>query len=671
MSASGFNHPVDQPRERDGRCRVLLGCGAVVALMALVPATSSAALSFAPHSDFFAPTPSSLAVGDFNGDGKLDVVTAGGNGGGVLLGTGSGSFGTPTSPFVVGSDARSIAVGDFNGDGKQDLAVANSGSNNVSVLMGTGSGSFSAATNYTVGTNPRSIAVGDFNGDGKPDLVTANHGSSDVSVLLGAGSGSFGAAANYIVDAGSILQPTSVAVGDFNDDGVPDLAVTSEQGDEVSVLRGTGDGRFRAPLPFATGNVPASIAVADFSGDGNQDLAVANTGSFGSSDVSVLLGVGFGFGQQTRYAVDGETLSVAVGDFNGDRKPDIVTANNAGHDVSVLLGSGSGSFGAASNFAAGASPNAVAVGDFNGDGSPDLVVANLSLNTNPNTVSVLLNAPTADRDPATLTFGAVGSPVERGTVSAPQALTVTNNGSAPLLVAGFAVSGANPDDYFTSTNSCQTAIAPGSSCSVQVRFAPQAQGASNATLSVLSNAPTNQAIALAGTAGAVPQGPAGATGATGATGTAGGPGATGATGSTGPPGANGPGGATGPPGATGATGPRGVTGPTGTQGKPGQIRLVTCTTTFKTVRRHGKKVRVNQHKCTTRLISGTVEFINAASDAYTMLTRHEATYATGRANHNGLVLQAQRRVPPGRYILTLRYRFKHHQTTARAQITIH
>ena len=100
------------------------------------------------------------------------------------------NFGAGTNPF-------SVAVGDFNGDGKQDLAVANEGSNNVSILLGDGAGSFSAATNFGVGTNPFSVAVGDFNGDGKQDLAVANNGSDNVSILLGNGAGSFSAATNF------------------------------------------------------------------------------------------------------------------------------------------------------------------------------------------------------------------------------------------------------------------------------------------------------------------------------------------------------------------------------------------------------------------------------------------------------------------------------------------
>src|SRR5439155_1243222 len=117
----------------------------------------------------------------------------------------------------------SLAVADFNGDGKLDLAAIDAGSNTVSVLLGNGDDTFQPALTFTVGTDPRSVAVGDFDGDGKLDLVVADYGSNDVSVLLGAGNGTFQAALAF--GAGS--RPASMAVGDFNGDGKPDLAVSN------------------------------------------------------------------------------------------------------------------------------------------------------------------------------------------------------------------------------------------------------------------------------------------------------------------------------------------------------------------------------------------------------------------------------------------------------------
>ena len=240
--------------------------------------------------------------------------------------------------------------------------------------------SFAPQQTFAVGTHPRSVAVGDFNGDGRPDLAVTNASDSTVSVLLGNGAGSFGSQQTFAVGSG----PFSVAVGDFNGDGRPDLAVTNDSDSTVSVLLGNGAGSFGSQQTFAVGNTPTSVAVGDFNGDGKPDLAVTNQSD---STVSVLLGHGDGtFAAQPTLAVGSTPRSVAVGDFNGDGKPDLAVANAGDSTVSVLLGNGAGSFGSQQTFAVGNSPVSVAVGDFNGDGRPDLAVANAS----DSTVSVLL-----------------------------------------------------------------------------------------------------------------------------------------------------------------------------------------------------------------------------------------------------------------------------------------
>ena len=147
------------------------------------------------------------------------------------------AFSAATS-FGAGASPESVAVGDFNGDGRQDLAVANSGSDNVSILLGDGAGGFSAATNFSAGGIPVSVAVGDFNGDGKQDLAVVNTDSDNVSILLGNGAGSFGAATNFGVGS----RPRSVAIGDFNGDGRQDLAVANYLTNFVSILLGDGAG---------------------------------------------------------------------------------------------------------------------------------------------------------------------------------------------------------------------------------------------------------------------------------------------------------------------------------------------------------------------------------------------------------------------------------------------
>jgi predicted NUDIX family NTP pyrophosphohydrolase len=243
--------------------------------------------------------------------------------------------------------------------------------------------SFGAATSFPVGDDPGSVAVGDFDGDSDPDVAVANQSSDNVSVLLGGPGGGFGTATSYATADG----PVSVAVGDFDGDSDPDLAIANESSDNVSVLLGGPGGSFGAATNFPAGDLPESVAVGDFDGDSDSDLAVAN---HSSNDVSVLLGgPGGSFGTATNYAVADGPGSVAVGDFNGDSDPDLAVTRFWADDVAVLLGGAGGSFGAATNFAVGDFPWSMAVGDFDGDSDPDLAVVNFSSND----VSVLLGGP--------------------------------------------------------------------------------------------------------------------------------------------------------------------------------------------------------------------------------------------------------------------------------------
>jgi hypothetical protein len=355
----------------------------------------------------------SVAIGDFNGDGRQDfALSFDPTFVSVWLGDGTGGFGPP-SFFGAGFGPESLTVGDFNGDGKQDLATcnANAASQNVSVLLGDGAGAFSVATNFPVGSQPRSVGIGDFNGDGRQDLAVANENSNNVSVLLGDGAGSFGPAVNF--SAGPF--PFRLAVGDFNGDNKQDLAVTIRAPvNQVSIFLGDGTGAFGVATNFVVGDDPLSIAVANFNGDTQQDLVTAN----GNSDnVSVLLGNGAGsFSAPVNYAAGAAPEAVAVGDFNGDGKQDIAAANSNSANVSVLLGDGVGGFGAPINFSVGSLPDYLAVGDFNSDGKQDIAAAHFSSSS----ASILLRqcvattptpTPTATATPANdLCAGAVVIP---------------------------------------------------------------------------------------------------------------------------------------------------------------------------------------------------------------------------------------------------------------------
>jgi uncharacterized repeat protein (TIGR01451 family) len=475
----------------------------------VTPATPSITLS--PPAAFNAGSgPSSVAVGDFNGDSKQDLAVVNGNSNSVsiLLGNGDGTFQSHVD-YPTGAQPSSVAIGDFNGDGKLDLAIANQncpsfacGPGSISILLGRGDGTFETAMQFSTGPAPHSVALGDFNRDGKLDLVVANTfpGSpipGEISVLLGNGDGTFQPALYY--GTGSGTGPAFVAVGDFNHDGKLDLAVANSlcgttcgntAGTIIAVLLGNGDGTFLAPVNYTVGSEPISIAVGDFNHDGKLDLAVANDNG---SNVSILLGNGDGtFQPAVNYSTPFNPVSVAMGDFNGDGKLDLVTANNPGDDVSVLLGNGDGTFQPAVNYSAGSRPNSVAIGDFNGDdGRLDLAVAD----SGSTTVSILLQSPTVSLSNTSLTFA--GQVL--GTTSAPQTVTLSNTSVLTLNIGNIAVTGTNATD-FGQTHSCGGSLLPGTSCTVTVTFSPTQIGPRTASVTITDNAAGSpQQIGLSGT----------------------------------------------------------------------------------------------------------------------------------------------------------------------------
>jgi hypothetical protein len=438
--------------------------------------------------------PISVVVGDFNRDGKLDLAVVNNRPPGnlmILLGNGDGTFRAGAS-YSVAIQPFYAAAANLSNNGILDLVVGDSGSDNLYVMLGNGDGTFQPAVAYATTGRPNWVGTGNFTGSGKIDIIALTEIDCNcVEVLPGNGDGTFGT--GVVTPIPYNIGGFALASGDFDGDGKLDVAVTGFFGsaNQVDILLGNGDGSFRPDGYYPVSSAPYSVATGRFNADKKIDLAVGN---YQGNSIGVLLGNGNGTFQQALDYDTGSPTWVAVSDLNGDGKEDLVASNLGSGipptaSVSVLMGNGDGTFQHGVAYPAGGQLNYVAIGDFNGDHKPDLVAVDSLYGA----VITLLNTGVVSFSPTTpLTFASQ----LLGTTSAPQTVTLTNTGTTALSISSISLQGAA---QFKSSHTCGTSVAPGANCSITVRSQPIIEGNNSGTITIHDSASSKpQVIELLG-----------------------------------------------------------------------------------------------------------------------------------------------------------------------------
>lgn len=384
---------------------------------------------------------SAIAVSDLDGDGDADiaVTNATGNDVWVFRADAEGAFTEvqrvsvvdPLLPPATGGGSRvvepiGIGVGNFDGDSNPDLVVVNRNTDQIVLLPGNGDATFATPRYFpsgSAGSSPTSLAVGDIDGDGVPDVVVANNRSSDASVLLGDGAGGLRLPRVFVADQ----EPLALGVANFDGDGLLDLVVSSRgnQGPTAAVLLGGGDGSMKSVENVPTDPSPADVAVGDLDNDGLPDLATAN-----GSGVVLLARARYegGFTPIRGGEIDagGSLSAIAAADFDGDLLTDIVVAKDDEGEVGFFRGTPTGRFADEVATAVGVGLSALATGDWNEDGFADIALSR-QLGDDPGRVELLFGSPTG---PGRLQSFLVGlTPVDIASGD------FDNDGSDDLLVA--------------------------------------------------------------------------------------------------------------------------------------------------------------------------------------------------------------------------------------------
>jgi uncharacterized protein (TIGR03437 family) len=331
-----------------------------------------------------------MKSGDINGDGTLDLViaTSGLNDAVMMLGNGRGEFGAPASinSGVVGGRPVAVEIRDFNHDGKTDLALLNSVTLNLVILLGDGQGGFTQSAILNIGAFPKGLAAADFNNDGHLDLV-AKAQSGGLALFLGNGQGGF---TQSVTGIGGNLVGVIFTTGDFNGDGLTDLALSDDRASsfngKISVFFSDGQGGFGDPINVTTVDVLRSLNASDLNLDGRDDLIFTRSTPTDAVFV-VLSNPGGSFATPASYpSIFGLHAAIAK-DINGDGKQDLIIPGSSLGAAAILLGKGDGSFNPPTLLGDTEAPFLISAGDFDEDGSIDLAIWRSS----PASISVLLN----------------------------------------------------------------------------------------------------------------------------------------------------------------------------------------------------------------------------------------------------------------------------------------
>lgn len=335
------------------------------------------------HSSNLECKPFLIAAGDLNNDNQSDIAIASleTNNMHVMINYAQQpSENPPTYSTGQGSTPYQVLLRDFNNDTWLDIAVINKGTKNIGIFLGYGNGSFAEELTYSTGnpSGPTAFAISDFNNDNVLDIVVCNVYTNNIGLLLGYGNGSFANVTMY--NFGQYFSPKSVAVADFNNDGQQDLAICSYGPNTISIIFGKGNGDFELRVKYSTGegSRPYWVAVEDFNNDHIPDIAVANSGT---NSIGIYLGYGNGhFGPLKTYSSGYASTPVFIefGDFNNDSKLDIVVINSNTKNLVTLIGDGSGAFATSLTLSSNLKLNSYGldVGDFNADGCQDIAIAN-------------------------------------------------------------------------------------------------------------------------------------------------------------------------------------------------------------------------------------------------------------------------------------------------------